>query len=182
MKLSSKETNYLKAKEAYYDGEPIMEDSEFDILVAELQEEGSPAIEMVGFKTKGVLYNHLTPMKSLDKIQFQLDYIPFAEFSKWMNQNSDANDSIEASPKFDGNAVNLIYKSGKLFKAITRGDGVEGQDVTDKMRHRVPNIISIDKELEIRGEVVIKKDTFNKKYGPGTLLDKINPFSLASLP
>ena len=174
MKLTEKESLYLRAKEAYYEGNPLMEDEEFDLLETELKNEGSPAIAMVGFKTKGVKYNHLTPMKSLDKIQFQVDYVPFDEFLKWMDQNPNANDVMEATAKFDGNAVNLIYKAGKLVKAITRGDGVEGQDVTDKLRHRVPQTISIDKELEIRGEVVILVDTFDEKYGPGTSYDYKN--------
>jgi NAD-dependent DNA ligase len=72
MKLTKRESLYLQAKEAYYEGNPIMEDAEFDVLESELKGESSPAIEMVGFKTKGVKYSHLTPMKSLDKIQFRL--------------------------------------------------------------------------------------------------------------
>ena len=175
MKLDDAEIKYLQAKEAYYEGNPIMDDIQFDVLEEILKERNSPAIDMVGFKTKGVLYDHLTPMKSLDKIQFQTDYVPYDEFLKWLDQNSDRNDVVEASPKMDGNAVNLIYKRGKLHKAVTRGDGKEGQDVTDKLRHRVPTEIPLDKTLEIRGEVVIKVSTFNEKYGPGTEMDKKNP-------
>lgn len=174
MKLSKKELLYLQAKESYYAGNPIMEDFEFDELEAELEEIGSPAIEMVGFKTKGVKVSHITPMKSLGKIQFQHNYTPLHEFLLWAAANPNLNDEIEASPKFDGNAVNLIYQNGKLRKAITRGDGVEGQDVTEKLRYRVPNVISIDKRLEIRGEVAIKTETFDKKYGPGTSMDMKN--------
>lgn len=169
MKLTTKEEHYLKAKEAYYEGDPIIEDWEFDELEAELDEEGSLVLEMVGFKTKGTKVTHLTKMKSLDKIQFQLDYEPIDEFFKWVKSGSywleNSNiDNITWTPKFDGNAVNLIYSDGKLQKSITRGDGEEGQDITDKLRHMVPNIISNKNVTEIRGEVVIPKTIFEDKY------------------
>ena len=178
MKLTPKEEKYLKAKEAYYEGEsyeddevsiksPIMEDWEFDELELELKEEGSCAIEMVGFKTKGTKVTHPTRMKSLDKIQFQTDYEPIDEFFKWFNSIGFVG-SVSFGPKFDGNAVNLVFKNGKLHKAITRGDGEEGQDVTDKLRHIVPNNIKLDSttdSCEIRGEVVINKSIFEEKYG-----------------
>ncbi len=174
MKLTPKEEKYLKAKEAYYEmtgdfGETtlLMEDWEFDELELELKEEGSCVIEMVGFKTKGTKVTHPTLMKSLDKIQFQTDYEPIDEFFKWLKSISFAG-PLGFGPKFDGNAVNLVFKNGKLHKAITRGDGEEGQDVTDKLRHMVPNNIKLDSTLdscEIRGEVVINKSIFEKKYG-----------------
>jgi len=164
MKLTEKETLYLEAKEKYYNGDPIMTDDEFDLLEEKLKNEGSNAINMVGFKTKGVKINHLTPMKSLDKIQFKQDFVPYKEFRRWLDQNLDLDSKLEVSPKFDGNAVNLIYQKGKLWKAVTRGDGKEGMDVTSKLRLIVPLKIPIDKKLEIRGEVVIDVNQFNKKY------------------
>lgn len=169
MKLTPKEEHYLKAKEAYYEGDPIIEDWEFDELEAELSEEGSFVLEMVGFKTKGTKVSHLTRMKSLDKIQFQLDYEPIEEFFKWVKSGAlwltHSNIAhLIWGPKFDGNAVNLMYSAGKLQKAVTRGDGEEGQDVTDKLRHMVPNIISNKNVTEIRGEVVITKACFEDKY------------------
>ena len=167
MKLSDKELLYLQAKETYYAGEPIMEDWEFDTLEAELEEISSPALKMVGYKTKGVKVKHPTPMKSLQKIQFQHGYTPLHEFCLWAEQ-ADLSEEYEGSPKFDGNAVNLIYKGGKLLKAVTRGDGEEGQDITEKMRYRVPNTIEIKGDIEIRGEAAMKTKIFNSKYGPGT--------------
>lgn len=157
--MNKKEKIYLEAKEAYYEGTPIMEDHEFDILEAELKEEGSEVINIIGYKTKGALYKHRTPMKSLDKIKFQENYIPFKEFLNWLKLAND-DVTIEWSPKFDGNAVNLIYFNGKLIKGLTRGDGKEGQDITDKIKHIVPNNISLDGYIEIRGEVVISKKAF----------------------
>jgi len=65
-------------------------------------------------------------------------------------------------PKFDGASLNLIYENGKLKQAITRGDGEIGEDVTvnAKTIQSVPLAISYEGLIEIRGEVVIKKEDF----------------------
>jgi len=67
-------------------------------------------------------------------------------------------------PKFDGASMNLLYEGGKLVRAITRGDGVIGEEVTDNVRtiRSVPLSIEYDGLIEIRGEVVIRKDDFEK--------------------
>jgi DNA ligase (NAD+) len=67
-------------------------------------------------------------------------------------------------PKFDGASMNLLYEGGKLVRAITRGDGVVGEEVTDNVRtiRSVPLSIEYDGLIEIRGEVVIRKDDFEK--------------------
>ena len=69
MDIKNLETQYLKAKVAYYDGNPIMSDAAFDILEQELKAAGSKAIEQVGAKRKDFDFPHPTPMKSLAKIQ-----------------------------------------------------------------------------------------------------------------
>lgn len=164
MKLTKQEDLYLRAKKAYYEGVPFISDVEFDILEEELKQINSTAISMVGYKIKGIKVKHSSPMKSLDKIQFQSDYTPFKEWIKWVSQHPDQEAFLEWTPKFDGNAVNLIYENGVLQKAITRGDGIEGQDITDKLRYRVPTTIPYIGKLEIRGEVVISVKTFKIKY------------------
>jgi DNA ligase (NAD+) len=65
-------------------------------------------------------------------------------------------------PKFDGASLNLIYIDGLLQKAITRGDGVVGEDVTHNVRtiNSIPLQISEKSRIEIRGEIVISKDDF----------------------
>jgi DNA ligase (NAD+) len=65
-------------------------------------------------------------------------------------------------PKFDGASMNLLYENGKLIRAITRGDGTVGEEVTDNVRtiRSVPLTIDYQGQIEIRGEVVIKKDDF----------------------
>jgi len=65
-------------------------------------------------------------------------------------------------PKFDGASMNLLYEDGILVRAITRGDGVIGEEVTDNVRtiRSVPLTIAYQGIIEIRGEVVIRKDDF----------------------
>ena len=70
--------------------------------------------------------------------------------------------SYFCEPKFDGASMNLLYENGKLVRAITRGDGVVGEEVTDNVRtiRSVPLSIAYEGQIEIRGEVVIRKDDF----------------------
>ncbi|RDU70321.1 NAD-dependent DNA ligase LigA [Helicobacter aurati] len=68
------------------------------------------------------------------------------------------------SPKYDGMSLNLIYKHGQLQQAITRGDGIQGEVVTQnaKVIESIPQNITFLGEIEVRGEVVMSKDNFNK--------------------
>ncbi len=79
---------------------------------------------------------------------------------KEINQNSLA---YFCEPKFDGSSMNLLYENGKLIRAITRGDGLVGEEVTDNVRtiSSIPLNIDYKETIEIRGEVVIKKDDFD---------------------
>jgi DNA ligase (NAD+) len=67
-------------------------------------------------------------------------------------------------PKIDGLALSLIYKNGQLIQAITRGDGYEGEDVTQnaKMISGIPKTIQETKNLEVRGEVFLTLTDFKK--------------------
>jgi len=67
-------------------------------------------------------------------------------------------------PKFDGTSLELIYENGVLVRAVTRGDGYVGEDVTPNARtiRTVPLRLFEDVSIEIRGEVVISKENFRK--------------------
>ena len=118
-----------RASDAYYNtGETIMEDREFDALMEELrgleQETGfimsnSPT-QKVGAEVKTILtkVKHERPMLSLDKCHSVQELVDFAE-----------NDDCYLSVKCDGLTTRLIYESGELVGAETRGDGEVGQDV-----------------------------------------------------
>lgn len=173
--LEQKETLYLKAKNAYYRGESIMTDTQFDRLESELKAEGSSIVNTIGETLKNDIV-HPSKMLSLDKIHVNdIDNIsPKSEFGKafinWFTKLHNTNGiplshQMYVEPKYDGSSCNLIYHYGKLYKAATRGNGTEGTDITDKMSLIVPIEIG-DKSpvAEIRGEVNIKTSIFSEKY------------------
>ena len=154
---------YFQAKESYYLGEPIMSDDEFDRMEQELINLGSTAPFIVGADDRKAKYSHPSPMLSLGKYQAAADGTPPTESAnKWMANTGAKN--FEATPKFDGNAANVIYSNGKLIQILSRGNGTKGRDITDKVKHNVPETIPHTGTVEIRGEVCIKMKTFNSKY------------------
>jgi len=159
--LKELEEIYLQAKEAYYSGEPIMSDDEFDRFEEELIANGSTIVETVGAKDRNAKYPHLTPMLSLSKIQIRSE-IPLSAVVSWMSKFT--NRKFEVTPKFDGNAANAIYKNGKLVSVLSRGTGSAGREYIDKIKHNLPKTISILEDTEVRGEICIKHKTFDEKY------------------
>lgn len=162
---------YLKCKEQYYNGQELdLTDAQFDLLEEKLKSYGSRVPYIVGTKTlisKEEKFEHPTPMLSLEKMQVindsDLHEEPdfFKKLVDWMIKSP----MIELTPKFDGNAINLIYKNGVLSKVLTRGDGEKGVDKTNKLKHLVPNQIA-DKSaiVEIRGEALLPLSIFKSKY------------------
>ena len=74
------------------------------------------------------------------------------------------------SPKLDGAAVSLLYVNGELHLALTRGDGIEGRDITDKMKWLVPTYLNIPGVRQITGEVVAPSSIPNaRNYAAGSL-------------
>jgi len=162
--LTPDEELYLKAKELYYKGSPILTDADFDALEDKLRALDSFVIDMVGTgakSSKKVFLPHKTPMGSLAKIQFKPNYVPYPEYQDFLAISPNSN--ISYGPKFDGNAINIIYENGELISVTSRGDGVEGQDYTNQMRGNVPNKIK-NFTGEIRGEAVVDVVLFETKY------------------
>ena len=173
------EERYLKAKVAYYEGDPIMSDSEFDVLEQHLRNLGSKVIEQVGSKRKDFDFNHPSRMLSLGKIQTEAredGSTDYAEdlFLKWFNKQAEIVGKmavLEASPKFDGNAINIIYRGRTLSNILTRGEGTTGKDITKRFIPHLPHNLGLadlevseDDIIEIRAEVVIDINIFDKKY------------------
>ena len=171
-KLTADEVLYLKAKEKYYEGNPIMTDVEFDILEDQLRAADSFVIDVVGsitikgnvatFKSVKGFLPHASPMGSLAKIQFKPNYVPYKEFAAWLSKCG-PNTNIQFEPKLDGNAINIIYENGALKAILSRGDGVEGQDYTAKLKGNVPNVIK-GFTGEVRGEAVVDTYLFDTQY------------------
>lgn len=177
------EKQYLEAKAAYYEGRPIMEDWEFDELEEQLKLNGSSVVNIIGAQKKlDVLDNkrkkdfHLSPLLSLGKIKTGNDGLPpTIDALKWMDKTNSS--LFETSPKYDGNSANVIYINSQLHMVLSRGDGKEGNDITDKLIHQLPyKIFDNDSSaVEIRGEVLIPTDVFEKKYKYAGEKEKKNP-------
>ena len=104
--------------------------------------------------------NHLSRMWSLE------DIFDSEGLEKWLTKTYklDKNISFYCEPKFDGASLNLIYEDGILVKGITRGDGTTGELITQNVKtiKSIPLSIEHKERIEIRGEVVIFKDEFEK--------------------
>ena len=89
-------------------------------------------------------------------------------FFQWLQEKIGAkNITLFAEPKFDGLAVGIEYKNGKLYSAVTRGDGTIGEDVTTNVRtiKSLPLTIigkNIPKKLLLRAEIFMNKVDFTK--------------------
>ena len=154
---------YFQAKEAYYTGQSLLTDDEFDKLEHELINMGSDAPYIVGANDRKAKYSHPSPMLSLAKYQASLSgTAPVESTINWMKKFGAT--SFEVTPKYDGNAANVIYQDGKLLQVLTRGNGSKGRDITDKVKHNIPDRIDLQGTVEVRGEVVIKISTFNENY------------------
>lgn len=151
--------------------EPIASDEEYDKLYKEIEkfeklypglaDESSPS-KRVG----GIVLEGFDKASHLSKMWSQEDVFDFTELQEWITRAKkvESNISFFCEPKFDGASLNLIYENKILKKAITRGDGSIGEDVTNNIKtiHSIPLSIDCDGLIEIRGEIVIKKDDFEK--------------------
>lgn len=152
-----------EADEAYYQHDaPIMPDLAYDQLYEELvrleKETGiilssAPTQKVPGKVLEGLTaVRHTRPMLSADKCKSVADIRQFLGGHRAI-----------LSWKLDGLTLVLRYEQGKLVQAITRGDGLEGEDVTHTVRvmRNVPLTIPCTEPLEVRGEGVISWQTFN---------------------
>ena len=151
--------------ELYYNyADPEITDAQFDILIQRLREidPSNPQLEKVGADPApgSVKVDHTYPMLSLDKANTS------EEIAHFVNITSAATKRFVVQPKLDGSAVSLEYRRGMLVRAVTRGSGTRGEDVTRNVR-RIPNIPSRIKwrgDCYVRGEVVMLLDTYRENY------------------
>jgi len=164
-----------KYSNSYYVNETLMiSDATYDELFHELKslESENPELILTYSPTQRVgespakgftKVKHENPMLSLDN-EFNADDISafIARIEKQLGRK-DVEFTIE--PKIDGLAVSLLYKNGHLVRAATRGDGLEGEDVTKNVKtiNSIPLFIKDAPEaLEVRGEVFMPFASFNQ--------------------
>ena len=159
-----------QASEAYYKGKPIMPDYQFDELseVCNWRE--------IGYKGNEDRIKHKYKIYSLQKF-FKGDDKADYYFETFME------DEIVETPKLDGACISLLYKKGNLVQALTRGDGIEGIDITDKivlsnivphkfkyMDYSQGDVSNASNESMVTGEVVAPKSITNSRnYSAGAL-------------
>jgi DNA ligase (NAD+) len=155
--------------------DPEISDAEYDRLYDELLalEEANPELRIPTSPTQRVgappsdkfqKVEHLVPMGSLDKITTAEQLTRFAEDVR-KRLRSDEPVAYVIEPKIDGLAINLTYEDGVLTRGATRGDGVQGEDVTVNLRtiKTVPlRMRGADAPalLEVRGEVYLPLSGF----------------------
>lgn len=168
--LTQAEEFYKKCSEAYYDGETIISDLEFDRLQEKLAQLGSTVVDSIGTGSSQGKVELPSPMLSLTKVHGgdTLDYDE-DEYNKLKNffKTLRPGTVLESAMKLDGNSINLIYQDGWFKQAVTRGNGVMGEDVTRQAQHIagvLPQIKNAPGLTEVRGEIVIKQNLFDVKY------------------
>jgi DNA ligase (NAD+) len=158
----------------YVNDKPSITDAAFDKLWQELidLEKKYPQFKLAdsptsdvggGFATHFEQYDHIEKMMSLDNV-FDQD-----ELNTWFDriEKSEAKNSWLCEVKVDGLAINLLYEKGKLTRALTRGNGTTGEDVTLNIKtiDTVPLQLSgkkIPERLEVRGEVFFPLKAFDE--------------------
>lgn len=115
-----------------------------------------------GFETVA----HFVPMLSLDNSYNEADLLDFDRKAKELSKQDQLTYSVE--PKFDGASISLVYENDQLIRAVTRGNGVEGEDVTKNIKQirSIPLQAPFSKYgiqlIEIRGEVIMTKQMFDR--------------------
>ncbi len=159
----------------YVRNQPEISDERFDELFRELKalEESHPRLvtpesptQRVGAEPLGAFetIEHTAPMLSLDS---SADVEPLERFDERMRKALGEDIAYVVEPKLDGASIELVYESGRLSRAVTRGDGVRGEGVTENVRtiHSVPlRLRSADREvpalLALRAEVIMRVGDF----------------------
>ena len=200
MKNEEVKKNYLKKikkfencnKNYYEKSKPILSDAEFDRLKNEILElekrhiflnnSNSPS-KIVGFKPSKNFQKikHKIPMLSLSNAFNEEDLINFEKkIINFLSLKDTSSIEYSAEPKIDGISASLIYVNGKFVKGLSRGDGTEGEDITQNLKtiKDIPLEITnknFPEEIDIRGEVFIENNDFK------TISEKFaNPRNAAS--
>lgn len=157
--------------EYYTLDKPTIPDSEYDMLFRELQdlEAKYPELDDPDSPTRRVGFEILSEFKKITHERPMLslgDVFSYDELRDWAKKITDVYGKVEfcAEYKIDGLAMSLTYEDGLFKQAVTRGDGITGEDVTSNVRtiQSIPMSIPYKQRYEIRGEVYMPKSSFNR--------------------
>lgn len=154
---------------------PVISDREFDLLLRELQDleakhpecydATSPTLRVGSDLNKNFTQvEHKYPMLSLGNTYSEAEVSEFYDrVSKSLNEPFE----ICCEMKFDGTSISLTYEQGKLVRAVTRGDGVRGDDVTENVKtiRSIPLVLQGNQypdHFEIRGEILMPWEVFEQ--------------------
>ena len=170
----------IKYNKDYYEySNPTVEDGEYDKLKKEILElekrysfltsENSPS-KLVGFKPSKNFkkVSHKVPMLSLANAFDKEDLINFEKkIINYLDEKKDFKIEYSAEPKIDGISASIIYINGEFSVGLSRGDGQEGEDITENLKtiKDIPKKIkfkNFPEEIHIRGEVFIQNSDFKK--------------------
>lgn len=174
-----RDTLWENSRRYYVENAPVMSDFDYDHMMHELEdlEKQFPEFDSPDSPTHKVgsdlddspkkefdQYPHRYPMLSLGNTYNIGEIEEFAQRA----ENSLGNAfTYSCELKFDGTAICLTYVKGKLFRALTRGDGIVGDDVTENVRRikNIPQQLSgsgYPDEFEIRGEILMPYEAFDR--------------------
>ncbi|BBA22238.1 DNA ligase (NAD(+)) LigA [Mycoplasmopsis bovirhinis] len=172
-KIKELTKNINKWNKEYYDlSSPSVSDAKYDLEIRKLEileqeypqfiQKDSPT-KKVGGKVVPSLkeFSHNKPMLSLAKAHSENDILKFIQNTQ-NNINKTVTYSLE--PKIDGVSISLHYNDGILVRAVTRGTGLVGSDVTHNIKEiqNIPKFLNYKQDLEVRGEIYFPKSEFNK--------------------
>jgi DNA ligase (NAD+) len=185
-RIAELEESIQKHQALYYNGEAEISDGEFDLLWDELKalSPNSPVLKKVGTGPDVDGFpkaRHLIPMGSQEKASDPQEFMVWAkkmgmEGSELQNdgENKDTLTNIKnkltkkfiVQYKLDGASLELQYEKGKLLRAVTRGDGIIGDEITDNARRMGGVVQKMDISFTggVRGEVIMTHDVWNGKY------------------
>ena len=178
-RINELETLIQRYQASYYNGEAEISDGEFDLLWDELKNL-APESEVLkkvgsGSDTDGFpKARHLIPMGSQDKASNPQEFIEWAEKmgletqkdTSLTNKKNTLTKKFIVQYKLDGASLELQYEKGKLIRAVTRGDGLIGDEITDNALRMKGVVHKMDVTFTggVRGEVVMTHDVWNGKY------------------
>lgn len=174
-RIKDLETRITKARNDYYNDQPMVSDKVFDAWIDELKklDPTNKAVTAVGAPvapTEWKKAKHQIPMGSLDKVNTP------DELEEW-TKDKGCMEGWFVTQKLDGLSIEVLYEHGKLVQAITRGDGTVGEDITVNVARM--GGVNLDLETDftgsLRGEIIMLKSVHQKHFS-----DKANPRNAAS--